>query len=559
MSYLSGPRLVFAGRFQADPSTVNNDPEHFNTATFQPNYQQPGPGATNGWWNPGGTGGWGFQGCTVQQVVYGDGTTCSDPSVDPIVGAAVGNGPRGQGKLVDLDPEQQMVSQVFGFGVAVAPAGGGPGFSGNFRVSPFTDLWVRFPAGQPDSFFGAFYQSVLQSISWPGAGGSRFLRELSAGGNPDQLSIRFNIDGYDDDSSSPTFTTGRVVGSIGPYTPGDPLLFVAGRALQPAANSPLNTAYAEVAGAVLSLDLGNSLPTQSPGGPLADPGALSVVLLPPGGAPVVLGHVDASAANWYEQTAGIVAFKLTPAQVAQAADTPLGVLDSQGQALLEEAPDGLWLRADDFVFRLDPGTSGATTFYMTAFGRRVAGRKISLGYDATIMQGQTQQGPIPGPSPTGQPQSALTFPASITTGADGTAALTLTASDPGNPRSYVDGQVYGVSYAPGDSPPPVGSVGNSSQILSALVWSGYTAPAVPNWANDVGPILQQYADLYPVMKPIVDLSSYSDVVAKGSMIRAVLSLPVTDPNYMPVTRDLSQSKREMILAWLSNPIETARA
>ena len=30
MSYLSVPRLVFVGQFQADPSTVNNDPEHFD-------------------------------------------------------------------------------------------------------------------------------------------------------------------------------------------------------------------------------------------------------------------------------------------------------------------------------------------------------------------------------------------------------------------------------------------------------------------------------------------------------------------------------------------------
>ncbi len=32
----------------------------------------------------------------------------------------------------------------------------------------------------------------------------------------------------------------------------------------------------------------------------------------------------------------------------------------------------------------------------------------------------------------------------------------------------------------------------------------------------MGPILQLDANLYPVMRPIVDLSSYSDVVAKGT-------------------------------------------
>lgn len=45
MSYLQFPRLIFSGQFKADPSTVNNDPEHFNPQTFKSNYdlhQKPG-------------------------------------------------------------------------------------------------------------------------------------------------------------------------------------------------------------------------------------------------------------------------------------------------------------------------------------------------------------------------------------------------------------------------------------------------------------------------------------------------------------------------------------
>lgn len=44
---------------------------------------------------------------------------------------------------------------------------------------------------------------------------SRFLQELLANGKPSELSIHFNTDGYDDDTSSPWFTFGRVVGTIG--------------------------------------------------------------------------------------------------------------------------------------------------------------------------------------------------------------------------------------------------------------------------------------------------------------------------------------------------------
>ena len=36
MSYLHAVRLTFAGRFQAAVSTVNNDPTHFDNASFKP-------------------------------------------------------------------------------------------------------------------------------------------------------------------------------------------------------------------------------------------------------------------------------------------------------------------------------------------------------------------------------------------------------------------------------------------------------------------------------------------------------------------------------------------
>ena len=74
MAYLHVPRLVFAGRFQADVSTVNNDPEHFDTDQFRANYQLPGSGSANGWWNPQGTGAWRLFDCTVRSVWYADGT-----------------------------------------------------------------------------------------------------------------------------------------------------------------------------------------------------------------------------------------------------------------------------------------------------------------------------------------------------------------------------------------------------------------------------------------------------------------------------------------------------
>jgi hypothetical protein len=576
MSYLGVPRLIFAGQFQADVSTVNNDPEHFDTRNFRSNYQLPGAGASNGWWNPNGSGAWRFRGCSVQSVVYRDGTTCDDPNVDPIVGAAINDADaRVEGKLVDLDPEQQMVSQIWGFRVVLGQTqqAHGVSFGSDFEVTPFADIWVRYPKGQPDSFFGAFYQSVLRNVKWAGANtvNSRFLQELVLDPNlpvadnnlPQDLSIHFNVDGFNDDMTSPQFTFGRVVGAIGLKLPGEPTHFLAARALSQPPGSPLNTAYAQLDGHVLSLDLGNSLPTQAAGGPLVDQGRLYAALFPTDGStPTLLGEIVYRNPGWYEQTGGIVSFRLSETQLALAATTPLSVVQwspgsvpPQLSPLLSEAANGLWLRADDFVFRFNPGDTLKTTFYATSFGKPAAGQQISLAYDSSLMQGFVQQSPTspPGP-PVGQPQTALTFPDTITTGSDGTIELELKAHDPGNPRTYIDGQVYGVTYGLGSSAPPVGSVQNSSQILNALVWSGYTVPDEPTWLRDVQPIFQQFADLYPVMRPIVDLSDYASVVGKLRILKYVFDAEVTDPNYMPVTRDLSTPKRIMIRKWLDRPV-----
>lgn len=560
MSYLGLPRLVFAGSFQADVSTVNNDPEHFNTAAFQPSYQLLGQatatGMTDGWWNPGGTGAWRFIDCVVTAVVYQDGTFSMDPATEPIIGVSL-NGARNrvEGKLVDLDPNQQMVSEIWGFEVEVGDRDG-LGFGGAFVPSGFADIWVRFPQGQPDSFFGAYYQSVLRDVAFAGATESRFVAELGAA-SPQQLSIKFNVDGADQDATSPTFTLGRAVGAIGPYGAGEPLRFVAARRLSPTSQKA-GYAGAALDGQVLTVDLGNSLPTSSTAGPLADIGTLHLALAPPDGAPQLLGAVPYLADGWYEQTSSILSVTLSPEQAKLAATTPIALVQNAGtptsDILLSESPDGGWARADQFVFRLDPGAEATTAFHASSFGAPLAGATISLAYDPSQMEGQVDQGPISGPTVVGQPESALTFPAQVTTGADGTVPLTLVAGDPGQPRQYIDGQIYGVTYGLGDSPPPTGSVGNGNLILNVLVWSGYEVPEHPSWLTDVMPIFQQYADLYPVMRPIVDLANYSSVTSRLPALRNVFDRSVDNPNYMPVTRDLSTKKRTMIRRWLDRPL-----
>ena len=214
MSYLIGPRLHFAGTFTADVSTVNNDPDNFEN----PN-QQPSPG-----WNPSGTGSWRITDCTVKGAVFADGTVALSATDDPVIGVSLVQD--GTARLVDLDSEQQMVSQIWGMQLHLASPGGTPAFAGKFKTAPFTDLWTgRLPTtGQVfDRNMGAFYQSALTDVTWPDLFNSQLLADLKAASASGFLSIKFNVDGFDQQQH-----VGRIVGTIGPALANEPAHFVIG-------------------------------------------------------------------------------------------------------------------------------------------------------------------------------------------------------------------------------------------------------------------------------------------------------------------------------------------
>ena len=120
MSYLNNVRLIFSGTFQADISTVNNDVRHYDNGTFLPRFQDlqsnANPdGPLNGWFSPNGSGAFRLIDCRVSSVCYKDGTSQSDPAKDPVIGMPIGgSNTRVSGKLVDLDPQWQIVSQIWG-------------------------------------------------------------------------------------------------------------------------------------------------------------------------------------------------------------------------------------------------------------------------------------------------------------------------------------------------------------------------------------------------------------------------------------------------------------
>jgi hypothetical protein len=535
MTYLNSPRLHFAGNFRADVSTVNNYVTHFR----DPNDPQD-PG-----WNATGSARWTLDGCTVTRAVRQDGTIAQTAADDPVIGLALTQ--VGRAVMVDLDPEQQLVSQIWGLQMQLGRPGT-PAFGGAFKTAAFSDLWfIRAPSGPGgDANMTAFYQSVLAGVSWGDLGDSPLLSELQQSSDADLLSIKFNVDGFNQG-----IHVGRIVGTIGPAHADEPVHFVRGRHCMPLTDGPVGffPALVDAHRGKLVADFGNALQTTSSGGPF-DSSVDIEIGVGAGNDFHSLGKVPIGDGDWYERTAGVCEFPpdrvLTAKELTKLETTPLAVRQRVGgNTVASEGVDGVHVRAEDFVYRMSANDDEIVTLHATSFGQPLPNATIDVRPDFTwIGSGDPQHHNV------GEPANGLTYPASVKTDASGVAQLPLGAGSIARPREYIDGQLYGIGYAVSGSDPEQGAYANHWNFISALVWTDYRAPDEPAWNQDVEPILSEYAELYEVMKDIVDLADYDSVVDSKDDMEKVFNLPQDSPHYMPVTRDLSPAKRQMILDWL---------
>ena len=165
MSYLDYPRIHFSGQFQADPSTINNTPNNYNPAVYpEPNDL----GNVELYWAPLGTSTFQFKECVVSRVDYSPTESATTPKEDPIIGQAVISVNNGGGSklvggvIVDLDPTQQNVSEVWGLEVQIG--NGDTMVHGQFTAISFNAIWQQGqgPTTPRSSASGsAFYQSQL--------------------------------------------------------------------------------------------------------------------------------------------------------------------------------------------------------------------------------------------------------------------------------------------------------------------------------------------------------------------------------------------------------------
>jgi hypothetical protein len=324
------------------------------------------------------------------------------------------------------------------------------------------------------------------------------------------------------------------------------------------------------------LDLGNALSTSSPGGPLNNWGDLSLgVYSPlatpgnPAGSIIALGTVPATGANgyasdaaWYSRTAGVVVLSIDSALLGMVQQAPL-VLSGDPGVSISEWSSGAFVRADRYVYRMSPGDTAEVPIYATQFGAPLREAAIAVDFDESQLQMQVGEpgvdSPYVAPSPAvATSADALSYAPSYLTDANGRVVLQVTASDPGTPRYFagsfgIDGQVYGLRPGFVDRDKYGDSPLNQWNFISFLVWSGFRTKTAgkPTWYDDLQPIFQQYANLYPVMNRFLNLADYASVVENARLLSLAFGLSPQNPNAMPVTRDLSPAKRAAILSWLS--------
>ena len=200
----------------------------------------------------------------------------------------------------------------------------------------------------------------------------------------------------------------------------------------------------------------------------------------------------------------------------------------------------------EFIFRANPGETHQFFLFSTLYGQPDVNVTVNMFIDPTFGRRDPEDGV------TGWQDSAQT-------NGSGIATFNLTAGFIGMPRidNNIDGQVYQFSYNISGSEVISPLVQPSEQILSdinaaaILVFSNVSYTRPYTWVEDTEPIFSQYAQLYPVMMQIVNMSNYTDVKLMAAPLLYAMGIDVSHPNYMPVTRDLSAAKRNVIIEWLS--------
>ena len=497
----------------------------------------------------------------------GSAACITDPMVDGIVGESLDTGvSQVTGQMVDLDPDNTVVSTLFGLKIGIGSYSQDvPLMTGDFDPAACSGVWTDQPSGSSYFNVAGNYQSVIENVVWGQLGDvSPTLRALKSV-SPTKLSIKFELRGFRTNEENPLFTFGYVNGTIGPAGPSEPQTFVRARLLNHVstdAKRGTNLAPFVVRTNVttkssrMTVDFGNAFARVN-GDSIYDMDALGrAVCLRTATSHSQIGTVIDLDVPWLETN--IMEFDVPAGKLSEVNSELIELVkcesNVQGTVLMTEI-DVLVRPMTQFVNRMDPDNTLDYTFFASQRGLPKCNFPISVAVTITPDAVRWTD-----PDKITESLNALKVNGETTTivstDCSGKASATLTSSadGPGNPRDYVDGQIYTVTYVPNGGGEPYYEGVGSTLSLHLYDKFTYTDDQATWWGTDgtdgVHAILQQYANLYPIMRHIVALDAYTSVVENLGKIKRVFSVPESDPSYMPVTRDMSTAKRKMIVEWL---------
>jgi hypothetical protein len=386
------------------------------------------------------------------------------------------------------------------------------------------------------------------------------------------------------------FNYGKIVGSIGPCLDDEPSFVVPARTLAPPQTPPPNAkasawwaqAQLDLEGTPsLTLDLANSLPVQYPGRPLwVDAlGTLSLCYYTGSGASktytTIVPSLPYASPDFIDKQSGMMVItNFGSVDPKSLANLPLAIRSTTGtgssavtQTLLEENSQGLSMRADQFIYRMNPGMQTTPTFqlgetntvdiYVRKFGSvagteqwKVALSTLSPSAAATYTLNTLGTSGTNGinSSNISTPVGKLLLSSSLVNITGGKASLTITGTNPGNPRGYVDGQVYFTTYT--FSPTVADYNPDPNDLVSVQIYQQNPITGTPSWINGIGDILRQYGMLYPIMGRF-QLWTYEGVIINREKIQRVIGMDISEPLHMPVSRDLSTIKVNLLMDWFN--------
>ncbi|HET8649675.1 MAG TPA: hypothetical protein VFL95_06525, partial [Gemmatimonadales bacterium] len=616
MSYLDPPRLHLSGSFYTDPSTVNNDPTH-----YEPNVL-PSP-----WQEPYGRHWFRLVDCKVISVVDENGASVADP----VIGAPFRSVDQPTpAKIVDIDVYQQNVSTIYGLSVSL-DCGDGLVLTGACDPPSLNDSWFKavmpergwsdseYGWGSPggDSYAAGAFQTVIRIpvSGWPAGAGSAVVQQLRAAAAQADgcivLSFRFTTDAYINVPDAPTLADGekrkpginyrrfgRVIGAIGPWMTSDPIQtpgprMLVGRSVDAVAkktgtvlpwfipNANAAPFKVDTTRGLLTIDLANALCRATVNGPAADLGTLTALV---GSGPLrfVIGEVPYQSA--FGLTAGICSIPIPSGAAVSLQSSPLSLDSSRtdigDQTLWAEDPSGILIASDIRVVRMasDEGSPlkiQTIPVRVTEWGQPAIGKELAT--QVVPVHGDTPGATVPRSSPGDTKQANGALKASITpVGANGVATMTLkVVKDPGSRTPLLDGQLYFVYPCLPDQN-PAQSAPQQPQV-SVLAWSQYDVIEEPTW-DDIKSLMAVYDKLFPFMRDriaLTDQHSFTtfmnnppwypiytsdpnynvDGVSRGA-IGWYLTRDDTDPTKMPVSRDLSPNRITTILNYVkNNPVQ----